>query len=116
MVLTVFDTAERILGALAAGAQGYLLKGAPRAEIFAAIRTVRAGGALIPPVAAAWARRLAGSSRRKVSAPSAASRSAPPPPRPVNMGIRHGALGAAPASQLAAARSMKFLFLPAVLV
>lgn len=53
VVLTVFDTDERILGALAAGAQGYLLKGAPRAEIFAAIRTVRAGGALIPPLAAA---------------------------------------------------------------
>lgn len=52
VVLTAFDTDERILGALQAGAQGYLLKGAPRAEIFAAIRTVSAGGALIPPVVA----------------------------------------------------------------
>ena len=52
VVLTAFDTDERILGALQAGAQGYLLKGAPRAEIFAAIRTVGAGGALIPPVVA----------------------------------------------------------------
>jgi len=53
LVLTAFDTDERILGALEAGAQGYLLKGAPREEIFAAIRTVSAGGALIPPVVAA---------------------------------------------------------------
>lgn len=52
VVLTAFDTDERIVGALQAGAQGYLLKGAPRAEIFAAIRTVAAGGALIPPVVA----------------------------------------------------------------
>lgn len=52
VVLTAFDTDERILGAVEAGAQGYLLKGAPRAQIFEAIRVVRAGGALIPPVVA----------------------------------------------------------------
>ena len=52
VVLTAFDTDDRIVGAIQAGAQGYLLKGAPRAEIFAAIRTVSAGGALIPPVVA----------------------------------------------------------------
>ena len=52
VVLTAFDTDERIVGAIQAGAQGYLLKGAPRAEIFASIRTVSAGGALIPPVIA----------------------------------------------------------------
>ena len=52
LVLTAFDTDERIFGALQAGAQGYLLKGAPRAEIFAAIRTVSSGKALIPPVVA----------------------------------------------------------------
>src|SRR6185436_18555032 len=52
VVLTAFDTDERILGAIQAGAQGYLLKGAPRAEIFAAIRTVSAGRALLPPVVA----------------------------------------------------------------
>lgn len=52
VVLTAFDTDERIVGSLQAGAQGYLLKGAPRAEIFAAIRTVSTGGALIPPVVA----------------------------------------------------------------
>src|SRR5690348_14580425 len=52
VVLTAFDTDERIVGSLQAGAQGYLLKGAPRAEIFTAIRTVSAGGALIPPIVA----------------------------------------------------------------
>jgi DNA-binding NarL/FixJ family response regulator len=52
VVLTAFDTDERIFSALQAGAQGYLLKGAPRAEIFAAIRTVSSGKALIPPVVA----------------------------------------------------------------
>lgn len=52
VVLTAFDTDERIIEAVEAGAQGYLLKGAPREEIFEAIRTVSAGGALLPPVVA----------------------------------------------------------------
>lgn len=52
VVLTAFDTDERIVAAVQAGAQGYLLKGAPRQEIFAAIRAVGAGGALIPPLVA----------------------------------------------------------------
>jgi DNA-binding NarL/FixJ family response regulator len=52
IVLTAFDTDDRIIGALEAGASGYLLKGAPRAEIFHAIRVVHAGGALLQPVIA----------------------------------------------------------------
>lgn len=52
VVLTAFDTDERIVGAVEAGAQGYLLKGAPREQIFEAIRIVHEGGALIPPVVA----------------------------------------------------------------
>lgn len=52
VVLTAFDTDERIVSAVEAGAQGYLLKGAPREQIFEAIRVVSAGGALIPPVVA----------------------------------------------------------------
>jgi DNA-binding NarL/FixJ family response regulator len=52
LVLTAFDTDERIIAAIEAGAQGYLLKGAPREEIFKAIRIVNAGGALISPVVA----------------------------------------------------------------
>jgi DNA-binding NarL/FixJ family response regulator len=50
IVLTAFDTDERILGALQSGARGYLLKGAPRQEIFHAIRTVSQGGSLLQPV------------------------------------------------------------------
>ncbi|KAB8140267.1 response regulator transcription factor [Chloroflexia bacterium SDU3-3] len=52
IVLTAFDSDERIFSAIAAGASGYLLKGVPRAEIFHAIRVVAAGGALLQPVVA----------------------------------------------------------------
>jgi len=50
IVLTAFDTDERILSALKSGASGYLLKGVPRQEIFHAIRTVSQGGSLLQPV------------------------------------------------------------------
>lgn len=49
VVFTAYDTDERILGALRAGARGYLLKGASRSEIFSAVRTVAAGGSLLQP-------------------------------------------------------------------
>jgi DNA-binding NarL/FixJ family response regulator len=52
LVFTAFDTDERIVGAVRAGAQGYLLKGAPRDELFNAIRVVAAGGSLLQPVVA----------------------------------------------------------------
>jgi DNA-binding NarL/FixJ family response regulator len=52
IVFTAFDTDERILGAVRAGAQGYLLKGVPRDEVFAAIRIVHAGNSLLQPVVA----------------------------------------------------------------
>jgi DNA-binding NarL/FixJ family response regulator len=52
IVFTVFDTDERIIEAVEAGAAGYLLKGAPRADVFAAVRTVAAGQSLLAPVAA----------------------------------------------------------------
>ncbi len=53
LVFTVFDTDERIVEAVRAGAQGYLLKGAPRSEVFKAIRIVSEGGSLLEPVVAA---------------------------------------------------------------
>ena len=53
LVLTAFDTDERILHAVEAGAQGYLLKGAPRDELFRAIRVVAEGGSLLQPSVAA---------------------------------------------------------------
>lgn len=52
VVFTAFDTDERILSAVQAGAQGYLLKGAPREELFNAVRVVHAGGSLLQPVVA----------------------------------------------------------------
>lgn len=52
IVFTAFDTDERILGAVQAGAQGYLLKGVPRDEVFNAIRVVHEGGSLLQPVIA----------------------------------------------------------------
>ena len=52
IVFTVFDTDERIVRALKAGAKGYLLKGAGREEIFNAIRIIHAGGSLLQPTIA----------------------------------------------------------------
>ncbi|MCI0577988.1 MAG: response regulator transcription factor, partial [Chloroflexi bacterium] len=52
IIFTVFDTDERILQAVQAGAAGYLLKGAPREDIFQAVRVVHAGGSLLQPVVA----------------------------------------------------------------
>jgi DNA-binding NarL/FixJ family response regulator len=52
VVFTAFDTDERILDAVQAGAQGYLLKGAPREELFNAVRVVHGGGSLLQPIVA----------------------------------------------------------------
>jgi DNA-binding NarL/FixJ family response regulator len=52
IAFTAFDTDERIVEAVQAGVQGYLLKGAPRHEIFDAVRVVYGGGSLLQPVVA----------------------------------------------------------------
>jgi len=52
IVFTAFDTDDRIVGAVRAGAAGYLLKGVPRDELFRAIRLVSQGGSLLQPVIA----------------------------------------------------------------
>jgi DNA-binding NarL/FixJ family response regulator len=52
IIVTAYDTDERIVQAVVAGAQGYLLKGAPREEIFRAIRVVHEGGSLLQPIVA----------------------------------------------------------------
>jgi DNA-binding NarL/FixJ family response regulator len=63
IIFTVFDTDERIIAAVEAGAAGYLLKGTPREELFAAVRTVAGGGSLLAPVAtSAVLRRVRGES------------------------------------------------------
>ncbi|MCB0254281.1 MAG: response regulator transcription factor [Anaerolineae bacterium] len=52
IAFTAFDSDERILSAVRAGAKGYLLKGAPREELFNAVRVVHAGGSLLQPIVA----------------------------------------------------------------
>jgi DNA-binding NarL/FixJ family response regulator len=49
IVFTAYDTEERVLGALRAGARGYLLKGASGQEIGQAIRAVQSGGSHLAP-------------------------------------------------------------------
>ena len=53
LVFTAYDTDEHVLGAIKAGAAGYLLKGASAEEIGRAIRTVHAGGSHLEPRVAA---------------------------------------------------------------
>lgn len=53
LIFTASETDDRIIGAIQAGAQGYLLKGAPREELFSAIRVIAKGGSLLSPVVAA---------------------------------------------------------------
>ena len=52
IVFTAFDDDERIIHAIQAGAQGYLLKDAPREEIYKAIHVAMQGGSLLQPVIA----------------------------------------------------------------
>jgi DNA-binding NarL/FixJ family response regulator len=49
LVFTAYDTDERVLGAVRAGARGYLLKGASAEEIARGIRTVQSGGSYLEP-------------------------------------------------------------------
>jgi DNA-binding NarL/FixJ family response regulator len=53
LVLTTYDTDADILPAIEAGATGYLLKDAPRDELFRAIRATAAGKAVLAPAVAA---------------------------------------------------------------
>lgn len=49
LVLTSYDTDDRILQAVRAGAQGYLLKGVPKEDLFLAVRTIHQGSTLFGP-------------------------------------------------------------------
>lgn len=55
LVLSMYEDDDQVFGALKAGARGYLLKGADRAELVRAIRGVASGEAIFGP---AIARRL----------------------------------------------------------
>jgi DNA-binding NarL/FixJ family response regulator len=55
LVLTMHDDDETVFAAVRAGARGYLLKGARRAELLRAVRSVAAGEAIFGPgVARRW--------------------------------------------------------------
>ncbi len=72
LVLTTYDTDSDVLSAIEAGATGYLLKDAPPAELFRAVRAAASGDAVLAP---AVATRLIGQLR----APGAASTPSPEP-------------------------------------
>ncbi len=71
LVLTTYDTDSDVLSAIEAGATGYLLKDAPPAELFRAVRAAASGDAVLAP---AIATRLVGQLR----APGATDRSPEP--------------------------------------
>jgi len=52
LVLTTYDTDADVFPALEAGATGYLLKDAPRDELFAAVRAVAEGRTVLPSAVA----------------------------------------------------------------
>ncbi|ASD20925.1 DNA-binding response regulator [Cryobacterium sp. LW097] len=53
LILTTYESDDQILGAIAAGASGYLLKAAPQAEIIEGVRSVYGGQTVLAPVIAA---------------------------------------------------------------
>ena len=52
IILTTYDSDEYIFRGIEAGARGYLLKDAPRSELFRAVRAVNKGESLIEPAIA----------------------------------------------------------------
>jgi DNA-binding NarL/FixJ family response regulator len=69
MVVTVFGDEDHVVGAIEAGAGGYLLKDCDPEEFVAAIRDLRAGGSPLSPMVA----RLVLNRFRKAPAPAAAA-------------------------------------------
>ena len=67
VMLTVYEDAEHIFNALEAGASGYLLKRMPRADLFAALKDVHAGGS---PMSSNIARKVVLSFQQSGSQPS----------------------------------------------
>jgi DNA-binding NarL/FixJ family response regulator len=65
VMLTVYEDADHIFNALAAGATGYLLKQTPRMELLAALQDVNRGGS---PMASNIARRVVQSFQQTASA------------------------------------------------
>ena len=67
IILTTFDTDGYVLGAIEAGAAGFLLKSTAPERLVEAVRTVHAGASVISP---GPTRRLLGAVRRGAPAPS----------------------------------------------
>ncbi len=67
MMLTVYEDPDHIFKALSSGASGYLLKRTPRAELFAAIKDVYAGGS---PMSSNIARKIVQSFQRFNASPA----------------------------------------------
>ena len=66
LVFTAYDTDDRVLGAIRAGARGYLLKGASGDEIARGIRAISSGGSYLEP-------RVASTVMAEVTSPRRAS-------------------------------------------
>jgi DNA-binding NarL/FixJ family response regulator len=71
IIFTAFDTDERIVDAVRAGAAGYLLKGSPREDVFRAVQVVYAGGSLLQPVVASKLIRSMSQSKEEPELPEA---------------------------------------------
>ncbi len=67
LVFTTYDDDERMVAAVQAGAQGYLLKGSPRDEVFIAIRVISQGGSHLQPEAASKLMRHTNSEAQKLA-------------------------------------------------
>jgi DNA-binding NarL/FixJ family response regulator len=66
VMLTVYEDADHIFHALAAGATGYLLKQTPRHELLAALKQVHAGGS---PMTSNIARKVVQSFQQRIASP-----------------------------------------------
>jgi len=64
LVLTMFEDDDSVFAALQAGARGYVLKGAPKAEVLRAIRAVSQGEAIFGPTIAKRLMHYFGAHRR----------------------------------------------------
>jgi len=73
IVLTTYDNDEYIFEGIEAGARAYLLKDAPREELFTAIRAVYRGESLIQPAVAGKVLDRFAELSRRVKAPEALS-------------------------------------------
>ena len=72
VIVTTFDLDDYVYEALRAGASGFLLKDAPRADLIAAVRVAAAGDALLAP--SVTRRLIEAFARRPASAAPAPSR------------------------------------------